>query len=130
MRKMLFLLVALCQMVLAQDGVAGEFSPELYPLEPGVAAPGAVLPGSFRSRKGMGLVRVTLDRLSFEVPQAALARLLLLDLQDRLVAELFQGETTGMEEVVWNGGELPEGLYQFKLQQGERSETFRALILR
>ncbi len=70
-------------------------------------------------------------RIAFSVPKTTRVRLNILDALGREVALLANGEkTAGVYELQWEAGNLPSGIYFYRLQAGEYRETKRMILLK
>lgn len=69
--------------------------------------------------------------ISFELSEVSYVRLVVYDVLGREVAVLVDGElASGVHEVPWNAGNLPSGLYLYRISTGQVSETRRMLLLK
>lgn len=74
--------------------------------------------------------------ISFTVPQADLVDLSVFDLQGQLVTTLLRERVSaGQHDITWNGRDnrgrtVPSGVYFYRLQANDFSETRRMVLVR
>lgn len=69
--------------------------------------------------------------ISYRLPKAARVSLKVYDLQGKLVANLVDAQQlAGSFKVQWDAGALPSGVYFYKIEAGEFSQTRRMLLIR
>jgi Leucine-rich repeat (LRR) protein len=69
--------------------------------------------------------------ISFNIPKNANVTLTVLDIKGRKVADLIHNRSMqGQHTVIFNAGELPSGIYLFKLQAGEYSAVRRGILIK
>jgi len=72
-----------------------------------------------------------LTRITFAVPRATRANLIILDVLGREIAILVEGErTAGVHEAKWNAVGVPSGIYFYRLQAGDFVETKKMTLLK
>ncbi|TSA18945.1 T9SS C-terminal target domain-containing protein [bacterium] len=72
-----------------------------------------------------------MTRITFAVPRATRANLIILDVLGREIAILVEGErTAGVHEAKWNAVGVPSGIYFYRLQAGDFVETKKMTLLK
>lgn len=70
-------------------------------------------------------------QIEFSLPDANNVRLEMFDLLGRKVATVVDGRLdAGAHRITWNAGDMPSGVYFYRLTSGERSETKRMTLLK
>ena len=70
--------------------------------------------------------------ISFSLPERAVVRLTVFDLLGRTAATLVNGEylNGGTHTIKWDAADFPSGVYFYKLEAGNISQTRKLLLLR
>ena len=69
--------------------------------------------------------------IGYYLPQEGLVKLSVFDVAGRLVDELVSGvQAAGDHVVEWNAGQIPSGIYFYRLQVGNFSETRKMILLK
>jgi hypothetical protein len=69
--------------------------------------------------------------IEFNLPEASQANIYIYDTQGRLVEQINNGVmTAGHHRVIWNAADIPSGMYFYKLDTGNFSETRKMMLLK
>ena len=69
--------------------------------------------------------------ISFALPEASHVKLVIYDLQGRMIAELVKGtRDAGVHEVTWDAGDLASGLYFYRITAGDFNAVKKMMLVK
>ena len=69
--------------------------------------------------------------IRFALPVATHLDLAVYDIRGRLVNQLIDGNrTAGIHEVTWDASDMPSGMYLYRIQTEENSQTKKMILIK